>query len=320
MRLLSVMDKASTPASGSKHDYMSQAPYFWYDSTKPNGLPYIRRDGQRNPEINNITDHEELAELGNSVQVLTASWHTTHLPKYSEKAAALLEHWFLDPATKMNPNLEYGQAIPGINNGRGIGIIETIPLIGLADAAHILEESPEWPAAKSQALKTWYSQYLHWLLTSKNGMEEHAAANNHGSWYLAQAVAIALFTGDTTTARQLAEEGKTKIDHQVAADGKMPEELARTNGLGYSTYNLQALFTLARLAVYTKVDLWNYGNTQHAGIRTALDWLTPYALGSRKWEYQQIGGYNKDDIYPLLLQAYEVYNDPAYLAAAKLIH
>jgi hypothetical protein len=320
MQPLSVMDKSSTPASGSKHDYMSQAPYFWYDSTKPNGLPYIRRDGQRNPEINRITDHHDLGELGNAVQVLSLSWYLTNDSKYAEKAAGLLHHWFLDPATQMNPNLEYGQAIPGINNGRGIGIIETIPLIGIADAARLLEGSPAWPEKESRALQTWYAQYLHWMLTSRNGLEEHAAANNHGTWYLAQATALALFTGDTAKARTLAEEGKAKMEHQIAADGKMQEELARTNGLGYSTYNLQAFFTLTRLASHTSVDLWNYTNTQHAGIRTALDWLIPYALGNRKWEYEQIGGYNKDDIYPLLLQAYHVYNDPAYLTSAKLIH
>ncbi|HXO77658.1 MAG TPA: alginate lyase family protein, partial [Puia sp.] len=121
-------------------------------------------------------------------------------------------------------------------------------------------------------------------------------------------------------ARTLAEEGKAKIEHQIAADGKMDRELARTNALHYSTYNLRAFFTLAQLASHTGMDLWSYTNSQHAGIRIALDWLTPYAVGSRKWEYQEISGYNKDDIYPLLLQAYGIYNDPAYLTAAKLIH
>jgi hypothetical protein len=158
------------------------------------------------------------------------------------------------------------------------------------------------------------------MLTSKNGLEEHAAANNHGSWYLAQVTALALFTGDTAKARTLAEEGKAKMEHQIAADGKMPEELARTNGLGYSTYNLQALFTLARLARHTHLNLWSYANTQKAGIRTALDWLIPYALDRKKWEYEQIGGYNKDDIYTLLLQAFGVYGDPTYLTDARLIH
>jgi hypothetical protein len=332
MHPLSVLDKGITPVSGNKHDYMSQAPYFWYDSTKPNGLPYIRRDGERNPEINKISDHHNLAELSDAVQVLSLCWYLTREDRYAQKAAGLLQHWFLDTATKMNPHLEYGQAIPGINTGRGIGIIETIPLIGIADAARLLEiagagsasgeqpASAAWSASDAASLKQWYAQYLHWLLTSKNGREEHAAANNHGTWYLAQATTLALFIGDTATSRMLAEEGKAKMDHQIASDGKMSEELRRTNGLGYSTYNLRAWFTLARLARHTRVDLFSYTNTQHGSIRKAFDWLIPCALGARKWEYEQISGYNKEDIYALLLQAAPVYNDAAYLTDARLIH
>jgi len=332
MHPLSVMDKGITPVSGNKHDYMSQAPYFWYDSTKPNGLPYMRRDGERNPEINKISDHHNLAELGDAVQVLSLCWYLTGENRYAQKATSLLQHWFLDTATKMNPHLEYGQAIPGLNNGRGIGIIETIPLIGIADAARLLETSgagsasgdrpasTAWSASDAASLKQWYAQYLHWMLTSKNGMEEHAAANNHGTWYLAQATTLALFTGDTATSRMLAEEGKAKMDHQIASDGKMSEELRRTNGLGYSTYNLRAWFTLAHLARHTRVDLFSYTNTQNGSIRKAFDWLIPYALGARKWEYEQISGYNKEDIYALLLQAAPVYNDATYLTDARLIH
>jgi hypothetical protein len=320
MQPLSVMDKTFTPPSGTKHDYMSQAPYFWYDSSKPNGLPYVRHDGRRNPEINRITDHHNIGELGNAVQTLTLAWVCSKQERYAQKATELLRHWFLDEATRMNPNLEYGQGIPGINTGRGIGIIETIPLIGIADAAITLQGSAAWTKADANGLRSWYAQYLDWMLASNNGQEEHRAANNHGSWFLAQATAYALYTGDAAEARALAEEGKAKMDHQIEADGKMPEELARTNGLGYSTYNLQALFTLARLAGHTGVDLWQYKDQQQATLRTAFDWLIPYALDQKKWEYQQISPYNKDELYALLLQAYPVYSDTKYLTDAHLIH
>jgi hypothetical protein len=317
---LSVMDKLATPPSGSKHDYMSQAPYFWYDSSKPGGLPYVRRDGQRNPEIYNITDHKNLADLGSQVQTLALAGYLTGDARYAANAAERLRRWFLDAATRMNPNLEYGQGIPGINTGRGIGIIETIPLIGIADAATLLESSTAWTAADAQALRHWYGQYLDWMLSSKNGQEEHEAANNHGTWYLAQATAIALYTGDLSKAHSLAEEGKAKMDHQIQADGRMPEELARTNGLAYSTYNLQAFFTLARLAGHAGVHLWEYTDAQQGSLRIAFNWLLPYALGQKTWEYQQIGGYNKEELYTLLLQAYPIYSDTNYLAGARLIH
>src|SRR5690349_19720281 len=244
----SVTDKAFTPASGDKHDYMSQAPYFWYDSTKPNGLPYIRKDGVRNPEINKITDHKFLSELDNSCRTLALAWYFTGDEKYAAKATTLLRYWFLNEATKMNPNLNHAQAIPGINNGRGIGIIETISLTGIADAVTLLKGSKALTEEDSKSIHQWYAQYLNWMLTSKNGSEEHAAKNNHGTWFYAQSIDFALFTGNTAKAKELAEESKKRIDSQIDGAGKMQLELDRTNGLGYSTFNIQAWFKVATLA------------------------------------------------------------------------
>jgi len=313
----SVTDKAFTPASGDKHDYMSQAPYFWYDSTKPNGLPYIRKDGVRNPEINKITDHKYLSELDNTCRTLALAWYCTGEEKYAAKASVLLRYWFLNEATKMNPNLNYAQAIPGINNGRGIGIIETIALTGIADAVALLKGSKALTDADSKAIQQWYTQYLNWMLTSKNGNEEHAAKNNHGTWYFAQSIDFALFTGNVAKAKELIDESKKRMDSQINPEGKMQLELDRTNGLGYTTFNLQAWFRIATLAQHTGIDLWQYVNAQGAGIRSALDWMLPYAMGQQKWIYQQIGEYKKNNIYPLLLQAAVVYKDPKYTSLAK---
>lgn len=312
MRPVSVMEKSSTPMSGNKHDYMSQAPYFWYDSSKPHGLPYMRRDGQRNPEIYTITDRRYMGELDNAVRTLSLGWWLTGNEKYAQKAAVLLRHWFLDDSTRMNPNLVYAQAVPGVNDGRGTGLIETISLTGIADAAGLLEGSASWTKADAGALRQWYAQFLDWMLTSKNGKDEHAAKNNHGTWYLVQVIDFALYSGNTAKARQLAEEGKTLVENQIQPDGKMPLELARTNGLGYSTFNLQAFFTLATLGQEVGVDLWNYKNRNGAGIRTAFDWLLPYASGKKTWDYQQISPYNKNDFHDLLLRAALAYKAETY--------
>ena len=314
----SVMEKAFTPVSGNKHDYMSQAPYFWYDSSKPNGLPYLRRDGERNPEIYKITDRTYLGKLDNACRILVMAWYFTANEKYAAKASQLLQTWFLDDATKMNPNLNYGQAVPGINSGRGIGIIETIALTGIADAAGLLEGSPSWSAANNTALKQWYALYLQWLLESKNGKEEHAAKNNHGTWYYAQAIDFALFTGNKSKAAELVNESRKRLDSQLTAEGSQPLELERTNGLGYSTMNLHGWFTVATLAEKTGIDMWNYKTGKGVGLRTAFDWLLPYATAEKPWTYQQISKYNgKSEFYPLLLQAAAGFKDQKYLAAAN---
>lgn len=299
----SVMDKQFLPVSGNKHDYMSQAPYFWYDSTKPNGLPYMRKDGVRNPEIYKITDRTYLGKLEEATRILSLAWYFTGKETYAAKASELLKTWFINEETKMNPHLDYGQAIPGINTGRGIGIIETVALINIADAATLLTGSKAWGSTEHKAIKDWYHQYLEWLLNSKNGKEEHAAKNNHGTWYYAQAIDFSLFTGDQDRVKQLVGESKKRLDSQLTKEGKQPLELDRTNGLGYSTMNLRGWFTVATLARKTGTDLWNYTTTENASLQKALDWLLPYATGEKKWEYQQISNYNKGEIYPLLAQA-----------------
>jgi hypothetical protein len=316
MKLISVTDKAFTPASGDKHDYMSQAPYFWYDSSKPNGLPYMRKDGVHNPEINKITDHHNLSELDNACRTLSLAWYLTGEATYAAKARMLLHYWFLFDGSKMNPNLNFAQAIPGITNGRGIGIIETIALTGIADAIGLLQSYKPFAETDSKLILQWYTAYLNWMLSSKNGNEEHAAKNNHGTWFYAQVIDFALFTGNTAKAKELVEESKKRLDAQIDATGKMQLELDRTNGLGYSTFNLQAWFRVATLAQHAGIDLWKYVNPQGASIRTALDWLLPYALGQKTWTYQQIGAYNKNSIYQLLLQAAAVYKDTRYATLA----
>jgi hypothetical protein len=315
-----VTQKTATPPSGDKHDYMSQAPYFWPDPNKPNGLPYIRRDGQHNPEIQKITDHEEFGQMGRDTRALGLAYYLTGNAAYADRAALLLRTWFLDPATKMNPNLEFAQAIPGVNTGRGTGIIESRALADVTDACGLLIGSKAWTAVDERGIEDWFTQYLHWMTTSDHGKAEDAARNNHGSWYDLQIADGALFVGNQKLAIDTLERVKTRrIAIQIEPDGREPLELARTNAWGYSNFNLSALIELAMLGDEAGVDLWNFKTSDGRSIRTAVDFLLPYAAGEKKWDYQQIGGFSANAMLSTLLRAANAYHDPKYAAlAAKL--
>jgi len=315
-----VMDKAFTPESGSKHDYMSQAPYFWYDSTKANGLPYIRKDGERNPEILKITDRKNIGDLEKMATALSVTYFLTGNEKYANKAAKLLSVWFLEEATKMNPNLDYAQAIPGVNSGRGIGIIETIALTGIADASSLLQGSKAWTNDNQKSLKDWYGKYLNWMLTSKNGIEEQKAENNHGTFYDMQVVYFALFTGKKDIALKTLKGSKERLEIQIDNEGKMPLELERTQSLWYSTYNLEGWVKLAKLADKAGVDLWNYTNKKQGTIIKALDWLAPFALNKKPWPYQQIEEYKKENIFILFKEAARKFNNSKYSSFAEQLN
>ncbi|HEV8428435.1 MAG TPA: alginate lyase family protein [Pyrinomonadaceae bacterium] len=300
----SVTTKATTPPSGDKHDYMSQAPYFWADPHRPNGLPYIRHDGERNPEINKISDHRVLDQMESAVETLALAYHSTRNEEYAAKAAALLRAFFLDPATRMNPNLQFAQAIPGINTGRGIGLIETRGLTRVIDAIGLLAGSKHWATADQKAMEDWFSRFLQWMLESKNGRDEAAAKNNHGTFYDVQVVSFALFLGRTDLAKSVLETAKTKrIGVQIEPDGRQPLELVRTKAWSYSIGNLDGLMLLARLGENVGVDLWTYETRDGRSIRKALEFLEPFASGEKKWSYQQLGEWPPQMLFPLIRRA-----------------
>ncbi|MBK1442027.1 alginate lyase family protein [Parapedobacter sp. ISTM3] len=287
----SVTEKSKVPPSGDKHDYMSVGPYWWPDTTKPDGLPYIRKDGQTNPERFAIKDAQYVKELCADVQLLAASYYFTQHEKYAQHAAKLLETWFLDEQTKMNPNLNFGQSIPGVTDGRGIGLIDTWHFAKLLDATQLLTVSPHWGFEKHAQLQTWVKEFLHWMLESEIGKDEADEHNNHGTYYDVQIASYALFVGDTALAKQTLERAtKARLESQLEADGRQPHELARTRSWSYSLMNLTGFFMLARLGENVGVDLWDYRTQQGKTIGKAFDYLLPYGLRRQEWPYPQLGG------------------------------
>jgi len=309
----SVTTKAVTPPSGDKHDYMSQAPYFWPDPKSPNGLPYIRRDGERNPEIDKITDHRVMDQMEAAVETLARAYHFKRDEVYAAKAAQLLRAFFLDPETRMNPNLQFAQGIPGINTGRGIGLIETRGLTRVVNAIGLLQGSKAWTMTDHKGIEDWFGKFLQWMLESKNGRDEAAAKNNHGTFYDVQVVSFALFLGKKDLAKSVLEAAKAKrIAVQVEPDGRQPLELVRTKAWSYSVGNLDGLMQLADLGDRVGVDLWNYQTRDGRSIRRALDFLAPFALGEKKWAYQQLGDWPPQMLFPLIHRAATHYTDPNF--------
>ena len=309
----SVVDKTVLPPSGDKHDYMSQAPYFWPNPDTANHLPYVRRDGERNPEIEKIPDHQSFGKLMSATETLALAYYFKGDEAYAAKAAQLLRVWFLDAATRMNPHLNYGQAIPGVNQGRGIGIIETSGLPKVVDAVGLLAGSKSWTKADQQGLESWFEKYLQWLLDSKHGRDEAAQKNNHGTYYDVQVASFAFFTGKRDLAAKILRESiEKRIAAQIEPDGRQPLELARTKAWSYSVGNLSGFFAAAALAENTGTDLWNYVTPDGRGIRKALDWLVPFAAGEKKWTHQQITSWSPAELAPLLRQASIKYHDSKY--------
>jgi alginate lyase len=317
---LSVTSKPMDPPSGDKHDYLSLAPYWWPDPAKPKGLPYIRRDGEVNPEIQQVQDHKNFDRLMSSVHTLALAYYFFGDESYAAHATQLLRVWFLDPKTRMNANLEFAQGIPGINTGRGTGLIETRDLYRVVDAVGLLDGSRSWTAEDQKGMEDWCSRFLDWIMHSKNGKDEAAAKNNHGSYYDVQVASLALFIGKVEEAKRVLEAvPRKRIEIQIEPDGRQPLELARTKSLGYSAMNLSGLFELGLLGENVGVNLWNFRSGDGRSIRNALDYLIPFVSGRQKWPFPQIIEFKSSEISPLLVAAAVKYGEPQFQDLAMKI-
>jgi hypothetical protein len=285
-RPLSVLDKKKSVAGAAPHDYVSFAPYFWPNPDKPDGLPYVRKDGRHNRDLVRQGDRENFGAVKHAVHALALGYYFTGKAKYAEHAAALLRAWFLDTRTRMNPNLDHAQAIPGGPSGRPAGLIEFRDMPQLVDALGLLEASAAWTEADRKAMREWLGRYYEWLTTSAIGKGEDKATNNHGTWYDVQVTALALYLGKTDDARRVAGRfGERRIAAQVQPDGSQPRELTRANSWGYSVFNVTAMMGMAELAERVGVDLWTFRTADGRSIRAALDYLTPYLDAKRTWPH-----------------------------------
>jgi len=320
MKPISVMDKQQLPPSGDKHDFMSWAPYFWRDTNSPDGH-YVRRDGQRNPKSETDSDAGRLGKVCGNAHTLALAFYFTGDEKYAAKATEIIHVFFLEPATRMNPNLNFGQGIPGEVDGRPEGLISARSLVDLVDAIGLLAGSKSWTPADQQGMTDWIGHYFNWLTTSKIGLGEAAASNNHGTYYDVQATALALFLGKIDYARHLVLTAETKrVAGQIQPDGRMPRELGRTLSFNYSLFNLEALMELAGLGEKAGVDLWHYQTADGRSLLKALEFMATYADPKRDWPYKQIRQPNRSDLDGLLLRAMPEYPQSKLGEATKFFN
>jgi hypothetical protein len=315
----SVMDKSIAPPCGNMHEYFSLAKYYWPNPASPDGKPYIRKDGQKNPDNDRVSDDKNFDDMVSAVHTLSWAYYFTGQEKYASKSIALLRMWFVDTATYMLPNLNHAQVRTGIDTGVSTGIIDTHELPKVADAISLLSFSKQWTKEDDKALKQWFKDYLSWLRTSKNGIKEGQAKNNHGTFYDVQIVTIALFCGDNEVADAMLKTSFSRLASQVEPDGKQPLELERTAALSYSTFNLVAWSQLANAAQKRGIDLWHYQTADGRSIKKAIDYLLPYVTEGKHWEYQQINNYKTQDFYRLLLDAAGQFKNEDYRKQAEKI-
>jgi hypothetical protein len=279
---VTITTSTSPRSSGGPHDYFSEGDYWWPDPKNPDG-PYIQRDGMSNPA--NFDDHRKyLLRLSVQMPALAAGWLLTKDARYSNQAIKHLHAWFVDPATRMNPNLQFAQAIHGRFTGRGTGIIDTIHLVEVARATQLLIEGKALSASSSDPIRSWFADYLQWMTTHPNGIAEREAKNNHGTCWAMQVAAFATLTGNTEQQEYVRNRYKTVLLHnQMALDGSFPLEMARTKPYGYSLFNLEAMSAICQILSSNGENLWHFNFSDGRSIEKGAAFMAPFIRDKRKW-------------------------------------
>jgi hypothetical protein len=312
---------ASSPRSaGGPHDFFSEGDYWWPDPAHPDG-PYIRRDGQTNPE--NFEAHRQaMRRLSVQVPTLAAAWKITKDRKYADHAVRHLKAWFVDPATKMNPHLKYAQAIHGRFTGRATGLIDTLHLVEVARAVEVLQSSGAFTPSDWTEVTRWFKDYLHWMVTHPYGIEERDATNNHGTCWVTQAAAFAHLTEDEAVLDFCRDRfKKVLVPNQMTMNGSFPQELTRTKPYSYSLFNLEAFAAAAQILSTPKDDLWKFETDNARGLRASVAFLFPYIKDKKRWPLEPDVQYYEH--WPMrqaaLLFAGVAYGKPEYIEVWKTL-
>jgi hypothetical protein len=307
-------------SAGGVHDFFSEGDYWWPDPAHPDG-PYIRRDGETNPQ-NFVAHRDAMRVLSQIVPALVAAYQITGDERYARRAKEHLRAWFVDTATRMSPHLLYGQAIHGVSTGRGTGIIDTIHLVEVAQAACVLEARGVLRGAEARAVHDWFRAYLTWMTTHPYGIDERNASNNHSAAWALQVAAFATLVGDTSQLAWSRTFFKTSLLAQMAADGSFPRELARTKPYGYSLFQLDVMSMVAEVLSTPEDNLWTYVAPDGRGMRAALAYMYPYIKDKRTWLRQPDVMY--DDQWPIrhpaLLFGGRALGEPRYIALWKTLN
>lgn len=277
---VTVTAASSTRSAGGAHDFFSEGDYWWPDPKNPDG-PYIQRDGMTNPE-NFVAHRLAMIRFSEIIGALASAYRLTAEEKYAKQAMVHLKAWFINEATVMNPHLKFAQAIKGRFTGRGIGIIDTIQLMEVAQGVMVM--STVLDKAVLEGVKGWFSEYLNWLMTHPYGKDEMNAENNHGTCFTMQVASFAKLTRNEQLMKFCSERYKTVLlPHQMAADGSFPRELSRTKPYGYSVFNLDAMTTLCQILSTPQDNLWTFETADGKSIKKGVAYFYPFVKDKSKW-------------------------------------
>jgi len=230
-----------------------------------------------------LPNQTQITELTENFLYLALGYFFLEDERYGKKAAELLRVWFVDPETRMNPNVNYGQVIRGEGQGSGVGrkdgILSTRNFSRMANLFSLVKTSPNMPDNVAAGVIEWFTAYTEWLQTSSLGVACSKSNNNHETWYYGQlcSLLIALDRHDEARGQLRRFFSETWCHRQCDNEGScnQPLEMARTRPFHYTVFNLQAIFYLLGCAEELGIadEIWCCGENS---IRRAVEFAIKF--------------------------------------------
>lgn len=269
---------------GTANEFFSMSDYYWPDPSKPDGKPYLMRDGQSNP--GNFNEHRQaLMAMRDATSALAAAWLLRRDERHAQKAVELLRVFFVDSDTRMTPSLDHAQAIIGkATPDRGTGLIDTLHLIEVPLTILALKDSKAMTSSTFDALRQWFADYTKWFIESSKGKNEAKAKNNHAVAYWTQVAAFATLTQEAALLAECRRQFKEVfVTVQMGADGGFPLELGRTKPYAYSIFQLDLMTSLCQLLSTPEDNLWTFTTPDGKTMAKAVAFLYPYLKDKSSW-------------------------------------
>lgn len=317
----SVTDKTKAGPSGDLKDYVSLSRYWWPNPNNSDGLPYIRKDGLTNPEINGVDfDRRRSQHMTDDVRTLALAAYFTGNKAYAEKAESFVRTWFLDETTAMHPHLKFAQNVPGVNAGREFGILDTRIYWDVMDGMLLLQSERMVDPSVVNELRGWFGRYATWLVTSEFGQKASKKKNNHGVYYDAQLSHILMFAGRCDLAKKIIKKSHDRTKKQIDKSGLMPEEKTRTQSLFYHAFNLQAFLRLASYAEQLDVGFYDKTKKGAGSVKTSVEFVASYAGRVEEWPYEEINSNVEKSLWNMLVHAQLLGDSPSLKTAIEALN
>lgn len=307
------------PVTGLDPHLYSSEDVEWWPNEDDAAAPHEHRVGRNYPGA--FTAHRDaVVRLNGIVGACVAAWRLTAERRYADHAMLHLRAWFLDGATKMEPNLGHAGCVPKQAVGTPRGVEETVVLAEVVRAATFLC-AYNGVATEDEAagLRAWFGAFATWLNESKNGFIAREMKDRLAICWTLQAAECARFARNDALLLECSHRFRDKLLRQMNFDGQFPLELHRPDAYAASIFTSDCLAATCEVLSTPMDRLWDYTLPDGRGMRSAVAFLYPVLENRGAWKLPSDAQHFQDwpVRQPTLLFAGRAYGSPEYIALWK---